>query len=401
MSSMNLFGFTVTLERPDGTPFEMYGTRSLGRASCTTFVEAKEGGFQIRIKPQIPFPDPDRWHQTWGDRYQLRNRLPANMKCDQKSPELPYTFYSTVFIDGRQDSEDNTNNDLESASGEVFRGRTLKTDKQNQYRTFPWVFSQSGVECLLTALNLNAADEAVPATEHDAEMQIIMASMTAQPLESSRISRQGVITVVITREVELGPSDRSWKAEDATETDGSSEGQYQVIIDEDKEIVSRARSIKTKFYKEGEEFFTKFEIHYCDRFKLMKLGLMDSTGAKTDRKMLQAINEINASQHDALKRKVEDSDSESDSSESDSDDDLPRKKSRLEEFAKQSPTNRRGQPKGRQKMTLNPLAARMSVWEPKTVAFQSAARRQFFKLVESNSAVPSPRNTFSMSTDTT
>jgi hypothetical protein len=129
-------GFNITIEGVDGTPFTTYGTRSRGKIVSTS-IEARDGArFQIRVKPDLPFPEPKDSMSGGEHQPDSRHCLESSnaqdaMDCDEpdRRPKRPYEFFAYVYIDGNPRSEDNLLIPTEAgaeyyeAEGHVFKGR--------------------------------------------------------------------------------------------------------------------------------------------------------------------------------------------------------------------------------------------------------------------------------------
>ena len=363
-------GFDISVEGVDGTPFTTYGTRSRGQ-TVYTHIEAEDGArFQVRVKPQAPFPEPSDVAQGPERQLQYRYSLRSStqqqdvpqdtMDCDDSHPapktERPFEYFADVYIDGNKKSENNemivTDPDARwyEADGSVLRGRLCSVDDTSgdngqksdlcaNFNIFPWMFTKKGIEILLGRMSISKEEADFPPTDMEQELADLTAAMAEDNLSESRASKRGQIEVVISRHIceeDIKPSRRWWgKSDEASASTNDDENTHHITIDSLNNEQIRFGSVKTRRYRPDEDWYTKVVVSYHDRAKLVNLGMAHPDGTPKSRGTF--LPTLSASPESPLKR-IRDSESapsksndtmSSDNDESpseSSDSDVPRKR---------------------------------------------------------------------------
>ncbi|KIX94997.1 uncharacterized protein Z520_09307 [Fonsecaea multimorphosa CBS 102226] len=323
-------GFEFLIEGVDGVPFTNYGTRSLGPRIISTKIQAKNGvRFNIRIKPQAPFPDPDN-APLGRSRYNLRSSAPpaevagGRDGMDYESSraaadEVVYVAY--VHVDGNKkpectsvivvDPEDSGY----SSKGCLLDGRySLADDATTQDRSdedsttnisiSPWVFSERGIDVLMGRMDISTADPDIPSTAMEQELADLTQAMSKDSLYGAAEEKRGEIEVKIVRVVDAGGvcSDAYWKRgkeESPKDDDGKT---HDITIDKDQEQRVSMVTCRYRRYREDEAFLCKAKFQYMDIAKLVNLGLCNTKGEPIERRQNDAVGQplaISSSGHDS------------------------------------------------------------------------------------------------------
>ncbi|OCT50334.1 hypothetical protein CLCR_07097 [Cladophialophora carrionii] len=308
-------GFNITVEGVDGTPFTTYGTRSRGNVVYTS-MEARDGArFQIRVKPDFPFPEPKDpivgGEQQPVSRQSLESSGANNaMDCDEPygEPNRTYEFFASVYIDGNSRSEDNLQIPTEPgeqyyrSEGHVFKGRCCgavmeddvvsgsdsESGMLTRYLVLPWVFRQKGIDVLLGHMNISKTDADIPTTDLEQDLADMTEAMARNGLSKPAGSKRGQIDIIITREVpvKVVRPKKYGQQEDTVHRDNDDCNTHEVTVDANNKRHIRTTTVTTRPYRADEQFFCKVCISYYDITKLRKLGLCAQDGTPIDRRLL-------------------------------------------------------------------------------------------------------------------
>ncbi|OAG44274.1 hypothetical protein AYO21_01270 [Fonsecaea monophora] len=307
-------GFEFLVEGVDGVPFATYGTRSLGRSIVSTKIQAKTGvSFQIRVKPQNPFPTPND-APLGQSRYNLRpstrraeltnGRNVGNLESPGASadPKASFLYVAFVYIDGNKKAECsnvvvvNPESRKYSEKGCLLPGRySLLDDTATQNRSdqgerahmsiCPWVFTERGIDVLMSRMNISTADPDIPATAMEQELVDLTHAMDKDKLGEAAQFKRGEIEVKIIRVLEdyVVGSELYWKRENQ-ETPKDDDGQtHDVTVDRGQEQQIHMHSVKYRRYRRDEAFWCKAVFQYMDIAKLVNLGLCNPHGGLVER----------------------------------------------------------------------------------------------------------------------
>ncbi|KAJ9603968.1 hypothetical protein H2200_011490 [Cladophialophora chaetospira] len=361
-------GFEVTVEEADGTPFQMYGTRKRGSIMYTS-IEAKDGvRFNVRIRPANPFPEPadaniDGSRKRYTLRSSSRDAVEDAMDCDESvlKPKRGYDFFGYVYIDGNYKADDSVliatepGAEFYSSKGQVFEGRCcdapedddassdgdVESDSRHSFHILPWIMRDKGVDVWLGNMDLSKDNAEVATTDHDKQMADIEEAIADDSLSESANRKRGHIEIVIRRETELSAIRRKKRSKSSVREDlGDDAGStHEIIVDENNKQHCRSEVVRTRRFREDEEFYCKIDIAYHDLAKLKNLGLANRDGSATSRQQQRILASSSSpeSQTPVLKRlrdldlksdntisDANSSDEESGSSDESSDSDAPR-----------------------------------------------------------------------------
>lgn len=273
--------FDVFVEGADGQ-FITYGKQVRGNTVHTS-IEAQDGvRFQIRIRPQHPFPE---------------------FKDEDGKPGIrPYKFCAFVKIDGNEHSDNSTMLPIRGEcenyipayeNGHVVDGKLCPRESTSSDGTatdltvYPWVFTQKGIDVLLNQMSLSRFDPDVPKTSTDANMADLLDAMAGKNLSQSDEQEQksGQIVVIFKRIVVAGYS-KEWIGHPKS-SQGDDNATHNVTID--KENVKHIRRNMYDYYPydEDEEFHAKVVFHYHSLSKLVSLGL-----CSPDRKPIERLEPV-------------------------------------------------------------------------------------------------------------
>ncbi|KIW89663.1 uncharacterized protein Z519_09819 [Cladophialophora bantiana CBS 173.52] len=301
-------GFEILVEGVDGVPFATYGTKLLSGGIISTKIQAKNGvTFRIRVKPQFPFPEPRDVPQSQG-RYKLRpstqhagssdTRDAIDCESSKTSGKTkdPICYVAYVFIDGNKTAECtgvivvDPERSTYSAKGYVLDGRCtlldgLETQNHAEHdlapnmSVCPWVFTERGIDVLLSRMDISKADPDIPSTKMEQEVADLTQAMADDNLTPAN-GKRGQIEVRIVRAVHVAQMspDSYWKRKEEGGARSDDDKTHDVTLDWDKEEHVRMIGIKYRRYRRDEAFLCKIIFQYMDIAKLVSLGLCTTDG---------------------------------------------------------------------------------------------------------------------------
>ncbi|EXJ56233.1 uncharacterized protein A1O5_12689 [Cladophialophora psammophila CBS 110553] len=301
-------GFEIAVEGADGVPFATYGTKSLSGGIISMKIQAKNGvTFRIRVKPQFPFPEPNDVPQSQS-RYKLRpstqhaagSDTRDAMDCESSKTigktNDPVCYIAYVFIDGNKTAECtgiivvDPKCSAYSAKGCVLDGRcSLLDDSEIQNHSehdlapnmsvCPWVFTERGIDVLLSRMDISKADPDIPSTKMEQEVADLTQAMADDNLTPAK-GKRGEIEVRIVRAVHVArmSPDSYWKRKEEGGPRSDDDKTHDVTLARDKEEHVRMIGIKYRRYRRDEAFLCKVIFQYMDIAKLVTLGLCTTDG---------------------------------------------------------------------------------------------------------------------------
>ncbi|KIW27694.1 uncharacterized protein PV07_07412 [Cladophialophora immunda] len=307
-------GFEFLVEGVDGVPFTTYGTRSLCGRIVSTKIQAKAGvRFHIRVKPQIPFPPPNDALSSGQSRYKPGastrqvegvgegDAMGHGSSDATAEAEKEILYLAMVYMDGNEKAEASKLIvvDPESrkykAEGYLLDGRySLANDTAPQtgsslgimavMSVSPWVFTERGIDVLMSRMDISTADPYIPSTAMEQEVVVLTQEMNNDNLHAGAESKVGEIEVKILRVLHDGDvrPDLYWKRSEE-ETPKEDDGRtHDVTIDQNQAQRVTMASVKYRRYQPDEEFLCKAKFQYMDIAKLVNLGLCNTTGEPVD-----------------------------------------------------------------------------------------------------------------------
>ena len=288
-------GFQIDILDTGGETLTNYGTRTRGNL-VYTHIEAKQGlGFQVRVRPSQPFPDPDH--------------IPALRSLDQTASQEPMeydpvdhkpcAYFAYVYMDGSTTHDAATRVRMEKDKKPRFlKGRvylpedgesateTGDTSMASTMSVLPWIFSERGIDVVFNGLNLSGAEVDVPETEHDAEMAELTQALSREGLTRPINRKRGMIEVAIKRVVKIEPvpPGEEWKLKPEEEVDNGNT--HKVTFGAELQETIPITVWRCAPYRSDEAFFCKVTFHYHDISKLVRMGLSSREGIPiTDRQL--------------------------------------------------------------------------------------------------------------------
>lgn len=390
--SVTIHGFGVAVETyGEGQPLQTYGTRSRGRYAITTKIQARDNvQFQVRI---TLLKEPEKYDNAPVEQYDA-DMSGADLDLSAMRRSRPFEYVAALRMGNECLCQEILWTDPREgefkSSGYVLDGRWRMIPGGPEDNFEPIIVSdrlvmrENGIGYLFAQLDLDEKDAEMNHDTDVAELTELAENLAREkrPLEHHEIR------VEIARRVLLNNagSGSCW-ARPESEGVGGQDGTHHVTFSQSGSTEFTTKFVKTKLWRDDEEFFCYASIHYTHLAKLVKLGLASPDGRPKTQldAILESIGESKPSTT-PVKRRIEEIDSESDSqsstdSNSDSDSDAPRKRRRAIAFSKDQSKLRERKtelvrtPKPAPKKTLNARPQQLLEFVPNQSAF--AFRSEF------------------------